>query len=96
MKSAMNWKCIAAAAAIGLLAVACASNPMAAKFTIQRYESFDADPEWDGHNNRLTALNQTIVRQRFGWRPSNLAGSDPGEIGGVVWLARSRLASRQT
>ena len=90
--AAMNWKIIAAAAAIGLLAIASASNPMVARSTIQRYESFDADPGWDGRNNRLTALNQTIVRQRFGWRPSNLAGGEPGEIGGVVWWS-ARQAS---
>ena len=92
MKSAMNWKCIAAVAAIGLLTVACASTSMLEKCTTQQFESFDTDPGWDGHNNRLTALNQTIVRQRFGWRPSNLAGGEAGEIGGVVWRS-ARQAS---
>jgi len=50
----------------------------------ERRESFDQDPGWDGHNNRL-ATPQT-VRQDFGWSSGTAhCGRAAGEIGG--WIA---------
>jgi hypothetical protein len=53
-----------------------------------RRQSFDADPNWDGFRNRLTPAKPHVVRQQFGYRPTNKAGGKrPGEIGG--WVQRS-------
>ena len=46
----------------GLVALVVAS---AAALGAERFESFDRDPGWEGHNNR-SARPETI-RQDFGW-----------------------------
>jgi hypothetical protein len=49
----------------------------------QRRESFDKDPGWDGHNNRLAAPQ--AIRQDFGWSAgTRRAGGGAGEIGGLI------------
>jgi hypothetical protein len=54
----------------------------------QRAATFDADPQWEGHRNRLLPEQPPRVRQGFGLRQSNLArGKSRGEIGG--WVQRS-------
>jgi hypothetical protein len=50
---------------------------------VQRAESFDADPGWDGHNNRVEQPPYE-VRQDFGFSPTAHVGGAPGEIGGFV------------
>ena len=64
----------------GLVAVAGAGRP-----TVQRYESFDVDPGWEGVNNRVPDPDPPMVRQHFGWSASDHASGGAGEIGGVVW-----------
>jgi len=51
---------------------------------ILKYENFDNDPGWDAVRNRIM-LNPVYKQQNFGYQETNYAGSEPGEIGGVVW-----------
>jgi hypothetical protein len=48
--------------------------------------AFDADPEWEGLNNRLTFTDR-VVRpfHDIGFRATNRAGGNTGEIGGTIW-----------
>jgi hypothetical protein len=48
-------------------------------------ESFDRDPGWEGHHNRVVPESVPVVKQDFGYRATNLAGKDKGEIGGTIW-----------
>jgi hypothetical protein len=71
----------AMAAAAWLLLVA--SSATAA----EKQESFDRDPGWDGHQNRLSQ-NTREVAQDFGYSPSTShAGKKPGEVGGRIQTA---------
>jgi hypothetical protein len=49
-----------------------------------RTESFDADPGWEGHNNRVVPKNVPTVRQDFGYSKTHFAGRAGGEVGGVI------------
>jgi hypothetical protein len=52
-----------------------------------RTQTFDTDPNWDGHNNRATTPPTAQVTQNFGYTTANFAGAagDPtGEIGGLI------------
>jgi hypothetical protein len=51
-------------------------------------------PTWEGHNNTLHGGTDCIVhdRQDFGYSATQFAGSDAGEIGGVVWRSAKRSA----
>jgi hypothetical protein len=49
-----------------------------------RVQRFDADPGWDGHNNRASAPEPRNVRQDFGYSLTAHAGGQPGEIGGFL------------
>src|SRR6266540_4511366 len=63
--------------------IAVAPMAWAAAVGEQRYESFEKDPGWDGHNNRLA--KPETVRQDFGWSAGTThAGGDAGEIGGLI------------
>ncbi len=51
-----------------------------------RSQTFDSDPGWDGHNNRVAGSPQQVT-QNFGYSSTNLAGAPndtTGEVGGVV------------
>ena len=48
-------------------------------------EDFDKDPGWDGFNNHIEAKAGKTVKQDFGYRESNFAGKEKGEIGGTIW-----------
>jgi len=50
---------------------------------LEKTESFDHDPNWDGHNNRPTAAPAT-VRQDFGFSSTSHAGGKSGELGGFI------------
>lgn len=51
----------------------------------QKTESFDKDPGWDGHNNRVKVEKPIPVVQDFGYSNTNHAGGKAaGEIGGRV------------
>src|SRR6185437_9254336 len=54
-----------------------------AKATIKS-ESFDHDPSWEGHNNRIVVKKMPTVRQDFGYSSTGFAGKAPGEMGGLV------------
>lgn len=63
----------------------------------ERYERFDRDLQWDGHNNRSTAFQCRMTRQDFGYNPdTSRAGGAAGEVGGMIqsaahpaWYAKS-------
>lgn len=52
--------------------------------TVLKSESFDKDPGWEGHNNRLLPKVLPSVTQDFGYSQTNFASTDPGELGGKV------------
>lgn len=71
-------------AAVSTLA---ADEPSRNKRSIQ----FDTDAKWESFRNRLAPESRNVVRQRFGFRESNLAGGiEPGEIGGRVHRDHTR------
>jgi hypothetical protein len=55
--------------------------------TVLKTESFDKDPGWEGHNNRIVPERRPTVVQDFGYSKTNFAGKDKGEIGGKVTRA---------
>jgi len=50
-------------------------------------ESFDRDPGWEGHNNRIVPAKFPTVTQDFGYNRTNFAGRAAGELGGQVTRA---------
>src|SRR5690242_6961853 len=50
----------------------------------ERTQSFDADPKWDGANNRIDSKAPRKVTQDFGYSATNFAGNGAGEMGGIV------------
>src|SRR5258708_6058984 len=50
-------------------------------------EHFDHDPGWEGYNNHMTATKAAIVKQDFGYSPTNFAGQAKGEMGGTIQRA---------
>ena len=59
-------------------------------------EVFDADPNWDSHNNRQTYQTQ-MVRPRFdiGFSPTHFSGGQsPGEMGGLFFRGDCRYQDR--
>src|SRR5947207_9704120 len=52
---------------------------------LPRTETFDANPGWDGRNNRATDPAPRQIVQDFGFNgSSNNAGGSAGEIGGFI------------
>ena len=49
-----------------------------------KFESFDRDPDWEGHNNHIVPEKPLIVTQDFGHSATNHAGKDAGEMGGRI------------
>jgi hypothetical protein len=47
-------------------------------------ESFDRDPGWEAHNNRIAPKEYPTVVQDFGYSATNIAGKARGEMGGQV------------
>jgi hypothetical protein len=47
-------------------------------------ESFDTDPGWEGHNNRLRPKVMPSIIQDFGYSESNIASVTKGELGGKI------------
>jgi hypothetical protein len=52
-----------------------------------KVESFDKDPGWEGHNNRVVPERVPTVTQDFGYSKTNFAGKGAGELGGLVQRA---------
>src|SRR5687768_7014532 len=55
--------------------------------TSTKSESFDRDPGWEAHNNRIVPEEYPTVTQGFGYSKTNIAGKSPGEMGGLVTRA---------
>ncbi len=49
-----------------------------------RVQHFDADPQWDGLNNRSTMETRTIA-QDFGYSETDHGGWGEGEVGGTIY-----------
>jgi hypothetical protein len=47
-------------------------------------DHFDRDPGWEGVNNHVVPKNAPIVKQDFGFSPTNHAGKSAGEMGGII------------
>src|SRR5437764_1100590 len=77
----MNLLCLTVLAA--LAAGAADDRPKAAL----KAESFDKDPGWEGHNNRVVPDRVPTVVQDFGYSKTNVAGAAAGELGGRVTRA---------
>lgn len=60
---------------------AAAMFPAAAE---EKFEPFDRDPRWDGHNNRPDPASTREVLQDFGYSATRNSGDTPGEIGGTI------------
>ena len=54
---------------------------------VMRTESFDRDPGWEAHNNRIVPAKYPTIVQDFGYSTTNFAGRAAGEMGGQVWRA---------
>src|SRR6185503_23954 len=51
----------------------------------EKHESFDRDPGWEGHQNRLAGTRTEEIRQDFGFSPDTRhAGGQAGEVGGLI------------
>jgi hypothetical protein len=51
---------------------------------VVKHESFDRDPGWEGHNNRLLPRVMPTITQDFGYSKTQFASKERGEIGGKV------------
>jgi hypothetical protein len=49
-----------------------------------KIESFEKDPGWEGHNNRLLPKVVPSITQDFGYSETEFAGAKKGELGGKV------------
>src|SRR5262249_10890956 len=47
-------------------------------------ESFDRDPGWEGHNNRLLPIELPSVTQDFAYSETHIASTKKRELGGKV------------
>jgi hypothetical protein len=74
-----------------LLVISVACSPFTSHAAVKT-ESFNHDPNWDGHNNRVEMKAPKTVAQDFGYRDSNFAGAAKGEIGGTIWRSSSRAS----
>src|SRR4029453_18702590 len=71
--------------AIPLLLLACCLNAAAVAAdpqagVISKTQHFDADPGWEGYQNRIAPQQPRTIEQDFGYRESNFAGKGKGEI----------------
>ena len=78
--------------AVALLGLALLITPAAANGGAEdrpgpavKSESFDKDPGWEGHNNRLLPRVVPVITQDYGYSgETHFAGEDKGEVGGKV------------
>jgi len=47
-------------------------------------ETFDRDPGWDARENRVVPTKFPVVKQDFGYSPTQFAGKAKGEMGGRI------------
>ncbi len=67
-----------------VLGEACAGQAAAPGMKSQ---SFDRDPAWEAHNNRVLPAKVPTIVQDFGYSPTNVAGKARGEMGGRITRA---------
>src|SRR5262245_61585268 len=67
----------------GIAAPGAADEPR----TVLKSESFDHDPGWEAHNNRIVPKEFPTVVQDFGYSSTKFAGKAAGEMGGTVTRA---------
>jgi hypothetical protein len=88
LRPAGLWKPYGLVALAGLvLLIALAAGTGAAEAPskpVIKSESFDKDPGWEGHNNRLLPKVTPTITQDFGYSATNIASKEKGEIGGNV------------
>src|SRR5438093_770235 len=78
---------------LGALMVPLAIGTAGARSAELKTESFDRDPQWEGHNNRIVPKEVKPLEQDFDYSPTtNFAGKSTGEIGGVIWRAPTRAS----
>ncbi|HEY7309509.1 MAG TPA: hypothetical protein VH643_09140 [Gemmataceae bacterium] len=65
------------------IALGTAGAEEASKLSIKT-QSFDKDPGWEGHNNRLLPQVLPSITQDFGYSETNFASTKKGELGGKV------------
>ncbi len=66
-----------------LLASLLAASVVQAQPTLKT-ETFDGDPGWEGHGNRVELKAPPVVKQDFGFSATQFAGKTAGEIGGKI------------
>ena len=71
-------------ATVAIFGIVGSSGTVEAIDTALKHESFDSDPNWEGFNNRVVPKHPKIVKQDFGYSPTNHAGRAAGEMGGAV------------
>ena len=77
--SQLHWASIS----FFLLALVVGSQECQGQVMVTRTETFDSDPGWDGHNNRLT--DSRSITQDFGYSSgTSNAGGPSGEVGGRI------------
>ena len=52
--------------------------------TTVKHESFDRDPQWLAHDNRMVPGRLPTIVQDFGYSRTNFAGARIGEMGGTI------------
>src|SRR3954466_14987994 len=55
--------------------------------TVLKTESFDRDPNWQAHDNRIVPKEYPTIVQDFGYSRPNFAGKSTGEMGGLITRA---------
>lgn len=66
------------------VALLMATGAMAQPDAASKSESFDRDPGWEAHNNRIPPKPGRMVQQDFGYSATHFAGAAAGEIGGHI------------
>jgi hypothetical protein len=80
----LSCRFIAVFRTITVLAIVSSAGALDSVATGLKRERFDNDPHWEGFNNRVVPKKQSIVKQDFGYSPTNHAGAASGEMGGTV------------
>jgi hypothetical protein len=74
--------------ALATLAADVGNGPAGEQATpILKTETFDKDPGWEGHNNRIVPERAPIVTQDFGYSKTHFARKAAGELGGKITRA---------
>src|SRR5438128_2120058 len=72
---------------LALITLSASGGPDGQPTASLKSESFDRDPGWEGHNNRIVPDRVPTITQNFGYTTTNFAGKATGELGGQVTRA---------